>query len=620
MNRMRLFEELKLLRFNNSILGRSLALIEKQSQNKVVLLIVSQIVIGLFDILGIILLGLVGALAVSGVESRGPGSHVNLAIKIAHLENFSFQYQVAFLAGLAAIFLVFKSVISGYLTKRILLFLSYKGAAISGGLAEKLLSQSIVEIRQRTQQETIFALTNGVEELTLRVIGALAIACSDAALLILLGFMLFVYQPLVALSCFAFLIIIVLSLHLSVNRNAQIMGSVLGRVSIESSEKIVLAVSSFRELAVRNQIGFLVSNIKTSRLEMAESQAGLAFIPSIGKYVIETSVVLGALLLSAVQFVLTDATHAVATLTIFLAAGARVAPAILRLQQSYLTYKSNSASALRTLDLADSLNDVDSSNIGKTSEKFIDNHPEFNPSISMLDVSLTYPGANEQALRNINLSVTSGESIAIVGPSGAGKTSLVDVVLGLIKPTSGTATISGVAAVEARVISPGAMAYVPQGVVVANGTLRYNLTLGYKADRVPVEKLWDVLKLAKLDEYVKSLPDELDQMIGERGVKLSGGQQQRLVIARALLSKPKLLILDEATSALDADTELAISEAINLLKGATTVIMIAHRLSSVRKVNRVVYMDSGVIVAEGNFEAVRNLVPDFDRQAKLMGL
>jgi ABC-type multidrug transport system fused ATPase/permease subunit len=167
---------------------------------------------------------------------------------------------------------------------------------------------------------------------------------------------------------------------------------------------------------------------------------------------------------------------------------------------------------------------------------------------------------------------------------------------------------------------PGAISYVPQDVMVVNGSIRENVALGYPLEAARDELVNSALSIASLSDFVANLPEGLDTNLGERGGKISGGQRQRIGIARALFTKPKLLVLDEATSALDGDTEESISSDIQKLKGSTTVVLIAHRLSTVRDADLVLYMDKGEIVARGTFEEVRNAVPDFDRQAKLMGL
>ena len=155
---------------------------------------------------------------------------------------------------------------------------------------------------------------------------------------------------------------------------------------------------------------------------------------------------------------------------------------------------------------------------------------------------------------------------------------------------------------------------------MSSGTIRENITLGFPENSADEELIYDALRIAQLSTFIESLPLGLDTQVGERGTKLSGGQRQRLGIARAMFTKPKLLVLDEATSALDGQTESDISSSILQLKGTATVVMIAHRLSTVRFADLVVYIDGGKIVSHGSFEEVRTEVPNFEKQAQLMGL
>jgi ABC-type multidrug transport system fused ATPase/permease subunit len=233
---------------------------------------------------------------------------------------------------------------------------------------------------------------------------------------------------------------------------------------------------------------------------------------------------------------------------------------------------------------------------------------------------LIYPNAKSPAVSGVSLEIESGSSVAIVGTSGAGKTTIIDVLLGVLYPNDGQVSISNMQPLEAIAKWPGAISYVPQDIVISAGTIRENVALGYPIDVATDELVMAALKIAQLDEFVKSLPCGIDTEVGERGAKISGGQRQRLGIARAMFTQPHLLVLDEATSALDGETEASISESIRQLRGSTTVVMIAHRLSTVRDADVVVYLSDGKVVATGSFEEVRKSVPDFDRQAKLMGL
>ena len=213
-----------------------------------------------------------------------------------------------------------------------------------------------------------------------------------------------------------------------------------------------------------------------------------------------------------------------------------------------------------------------------------------------------------------------GKSLAVVGSSGAGKTSLVDVLLGILPSNSGVVSISGKPPLEAIATWPGAISYVPQAVTISNGSFRENVGLGFPKELATDELVWTALEVAQLSDYVRQLPRGLDTLVGERGARISGGQRQRLGIARAMFTRPKLLVLDEATSSLDGQTESDITDAIQGLKGSVAVVMIAHRLSTVRNADQVIFMDKGKILARGSFEEVRRAIPDFDNQAKLMGL
>jgi ABC-type multidrug transport system fused ATPase/permease subunit len=193
-------------------------------------------------------------------------------------------------------------------------------------------------------------------------------------------------------------------------------------------------------------------------------------------------------------------------------------------------------------------------------------------------------------------------------------------MLGLISPTEGRVEISELNSLNCFSNWPGAVAYVPQDTMIVNGTLRDNVALGHSSMEATDDLVFRALKLAQLDVFAQDLPNGLDTQLGERGSRISGGQRQRLGIARALFTQPRLLFLDEATSALDAQTEHDFTSAINQLKGSLTLITIAHRLSTIKDADNILYLDHGSIIATGTLQEVREQIPNFDEQAKLMGL
>jgi ABC-type branched-subunit amino acid transport system ATPase component len=334
--------------------------------------------------------------------------------------------------------------------------------------------------------------------------------------------------------------------------------------------------------------------------------------------VIESATILGSLVLAGYEFSTNNAVHALSTMAIFLAASSRIAPSVLRIQQGILTVRNNLGSASQTIVMIDSFKDtvLESSSFSKIGFEYVG----FKPILEVNNASFRYSKLSEFALDNVNLSIAPGSSAAIVGPSGAGKSTLVDLILGILRPDSGSIEISKVPSSRVSKIWPGAMAYVPQDVHLIRGSIRENVSLGYPLELASQQRVEKSLRVAQLLSTVEHLPNGFDTLIGEHGAELSGGQRQRLGIARALFTDPRFLVLDEATSALDGHTEAEFSEAIKELKGKVTVLIVAHRLSTIRNVDQVIYMQQGKVLATGSFEEVRSKVPDFDNQATGLGL
>lgn len=605
-------------RFNKSTLVRSMKVLSKQDLRRTFVVIILQVMMGLLDLIAIAVIGVLGALAVSGVQSNTPGSRVSSILRLLQLDQLPFQTQAAILGITATIILVSKTMFSILFSRRILFFLSRRGALISSVLVSKLLAQSLLVIQRRTYQETIYAITNGVNTITMGVLAAGANAISDISLLLLMSIGLFVVDPVMALLSVILFGTIGLAMYMLLHKKARNLGIKDSDLSVKSNEKITEVLATYRESVVRNTREQYSRQFGEIRFDLADTTAEIAFLPNISKYVIEITVVVGALVISAVQFVIQDASHAIATLSVFLAAGTRIAPAALRLQQGAIQIKGSLGNAERTLSLIEELGD--SVTIEKDSAKFQIDHLGFVPNVKLRDINFTYPNASSPALKNVNLDIAPGEIVAIVGPSGSGKSTLIDLMLGLLNSSSGTVLISNREPAEAVKKWPGAIAYVPQNVAIVNGSVRENIALGYPLSVASDELIGKALEASQMKKVVNAMKFGMDSSVGEQGNKLSGGQRQRLGIARALFTQPKLLVLDEATSSLDGQTELDLSEAIQNLRGNATIVLVAHRLSTVRNADKVIYIKKGSIVAQGNFNEVRSAVPDFDSQAKLMGL
>ncbi len=603
---------------NNSVIGRSVRILSAKDRKKVIVVIAIQISFGLLDLLGIALVGILGALAITGVQAKGPGNRVSTALQILQIENHTLQSQATIVGLLAATMLISKTIFSVIFLRKTVFFLSRRSADISANLISRVLSQPLVKVQSRSMQQTLYAVTSGVDSIAMGVLNTSVLIISDTSLLIILGIGLFVVDPVVALSTLLVFSGIAYLLYRLMQLRAIRLGEEQRLISIESSEKILEVLNSYREIVVRNRRSFYSRELGKLRFKLADVIAERAFMPNISKYVIEITVVVGSLAIAALQFAVNDAAHAVAVLSVFMAASTRISPAVLRLQQGAINIKSSVGSAGPTLDLIEELGEVTSGREKVDDLVFV--HDGFVGDIEMENVTLTYPTKRVPAVRNVSIQIKQGQVVSFVGPSGAGKTTIIDIILGVLKPDSGTVKIQGNDPLTSIQLWPGAIGYVPQDVMISNGTIRQNVCLGYSASEVPEENIWQALEVAQLSDFVRNLPDGLDTPVGDRGAKLSGGQRQRLGIARAMFTKPKLLVLDEATSALDGSTEASIAEAVHNLKGGVTIVMIAHRLSTVKESDCIHYLKEGELVMSGSFEELRKSIPEFDKQAKLMGI
>ena len=605
-------------KFRDSVIARCFRVLPIKDRPKIIVVAVLQIGLGFLDLLGVAAFGILGALAVTGIQSQAPGNRISAILNFFSLSEYGFQLQIAIIGISAALILICRTILSVLITKRIYYFLARRSALISSDLSARLLSQSLLKVQAKSSQETLYSLTAGVEAITLGVLGIAVTILADVSLLIILMFGLFYVDKVIAISTLLFFGGLGLALYLALNKKAEKLGVDFSVLNVKSNEKILEVLETYRESVVRNRRHYYVAKIQEHRLNLAGVIAEKQFMPNISKYVMESGIVIGGVVIAGLQFLIQDSRNAVASLSIFLVAGTRIAPAIMRLQQSAVTIKIGIGSAVPTLELLQSLEGVDA--ISQSNVEFRVTHPGFQSKVNMDKVTLTYPGKQVSSLRNVSFSIDEGESLALVGPSGAGKTSLVDVLLGVVSPNTGKISISGENPLVAISTWPGAIAYVPQNVAIMDGSIRENIALGFPEDVASDELIWDAISIAQLSEFVATLPNGLETQVGERGSKISGGQRQRLGIARAMFTKPKLLILDEATSSLDGQTEADISGAIDSLAGSVTVVLIAHRLSTVKNVSRVLYMEEGVARAYGTFQEVRAAVPNFDRQAQLMGL
>ena len=604
------------LKFNQ--INKVLLLLSRSDRYKLVIVLIINTGLAFLDLIGVALIGVASAILIRGLQFQGAGNQVTRFIEFFNLSNLS-QNALLITLGIGAVFFfVIKTILSVYFLRKTLRYMSVRNAQISSSLVSKMLNRPIEKIYRNSIQHQIFIVTSGVEKLTGGVVTSLVIIFSDLVLLLVILIGLMVVDPVTSVGTFLVFALIAYFLYILLHKRVATLSQKNSYLNIYFNQKISEGINSFRDLYIRGGRTYYVNEIRKSKSRLAEYDAEIKFIPNISKYTIEVSIIIGIAVISAIQFYWFDANRAIAVISLFLAASTRIGPAIIRLQQSVVTVKSSLSAAAPTFELIDELNGIEE--LDRTEIKIQTEYEGFHPSLKLENMSFTYLDSSEPTLQDISLDVTQGKFIALVGPSGGGKSTLIDLILGLLAPTAGSVSISGLSSVEAIKKWPGSIGYVPQDVFIENSSVKENVCLGFDPTTVPDSLVWEALELAEMSDFVRGLDGQLSYHISDAGKNLSGGQRQRLGIARALLTKPKIVIFDEATSALDAETENRVSESILKLTGECTVIFIAHRLSVVRSADMIYYIDKGRIVNQGTFEELRSINADFNNQANFMGI
>ncbi|MDO9485515.1 MAG: ABC transporter ATP-binding protein [Actinomycetota bacterium] len=613
-----------------SSVSDSLALLTKPDRRKLGIVTLIQMLSSLLDAAGVALFGIVAAMATSSVSGTPLPSMVTSVLGATDDSPDELMTRAIQLAVIAGVLLIAKSVVNVILTRRVLRFLAYRQAVVSGQLAATLLARPLIQVQRRQSQETAFALTTGVNAAMLGVLGQAVTVCAELSLLAVLALGLLALDPVVAIFAVAFFAGIALILQRIMSSRAHRLGQTNSAAEVASMALVQESVSTYREVLVSNRRHVYVDRFQALRWTAAQVQADLSLMSLVPKYVFEVALIVGAGLLAWSQFLLKDASAAMGTIAIFLAAGSRVVPSMLRLQGATLGIRVTSGMARPTIELANelaetsnlqALTDADEVvSVAELTRRINEGYPDFQATIQVRDVTFSYEAGAAPSLREVSLDVTPGSSVALVGPTGAGKSTLSDAILGVVQPVIGSVLIGGLPPLEAVTRWPGALAYVPQTVAIATGTIRENVALGLPLYAIDDDRVWEALRAARLDAFLKDSREGLDTIVGESGVRLSGGQRQRLGIARALYTRPRLMVLDEATSALDAETERAIVDTLQELEGEVTIVTVAHRLATVRHCDLVVYLESGSVVARGSFDEVIAAVPNFAQQAHLLGL
>jgi ATP-binding cassette subfamily C protein len=403
-------------------------------------------------------------------------------------------------------------------------------------------------------------------------------------------------------------------------------GAEFSKESVSSIETIGNLVSAFKEISVLSKISVFMDQLAASRGKVALATASSVYLQTVPRLVVEVALIMGAMGFVALQLFMGGSPSGLSVFAIFLVGGFRMLTALLPLQQALMQLKFDAPAASAAQDLlwAEKARSThqkpEVATAGPLEVPDLARIVDGALSVEIRDLNFEYRDTSPSTvvLHDISLTIEAGSAVAIIGPSGAGKSTLVNLILGLHSPTAGEVRCSGMHPRELQKIQPGVMSYVPQKPGLVTGSLEANIALGVPEEDVDQDRLWRALSAANLAELVSSWRGEVKSELGKHSDSLSGGQIQRLGLARALYTSPKLLVLDEATSALDAETESTISKSLELLRDKTTVITIAHRLTTVQRADHIFVVDKGRIIATGTFRELRENNPLVKRYVELM--
>ncbi|MCI2957998.1 ABC transporter ATP-binding protein/permease [Agromyces atrinae] len=472
------------------------------------------------------------------------------------------------------------------------------------------------ERSKRTVAEVTRIADGGIANTIMGFLLPLALVPGNVLTFVLILAVLVVAQPLTAVIALVYLGIIAIIVNQVVTKRALLAG----RVNRDASYRVAIfmteMVEALKEITLRNKLEQVAGVVTEERKRAVRARANASFLGIIPKYTFEAALVGGFLLIGGAGLLISGPEEAIVSVALFATTGFRLIPAINGVQGGIIQATATLPSAQDVIgDITRTERDVAANDTSRDVQEL----PAEPTLLRLESVRFRYPKSQADVLDGVDIDIPFGSSLGIVGPSGAGKSTLIDLLLGLSTPTGGRLAIDGLPLTDVINQWRGRVGYVPQRVALFDASIAQNVALTWDHD-FDEERVVRALEMAQLSGLVAERDAGIHTRIGERGVALSGGQQQRLGIARALYVDPLVLVLDEATSSLDTKTEDGVTRAIRGLHGETTVISVAHRLSTVKDYDRICYLADGQVQGLDTFYRLAETLPAFGEQVALAGL
>jgi len=506
---------------------------------------------------------------------------------------------------LAAALFAAKSILGIALARLTYVVLVRIEIACSMRLVASVFGGNLSTLKRHSKAEADWLIIRSANIAFTSVLGKAIDFIAEAALALSIISVFFYVDWLSALAIISYFVIVISLFQLLTYSTLKKKGREFSEGTISSGQAISDSFTIFREMFVGNRRHFFSEKIRQSRVKVARAQGAEQYIASIPRVIVELALIIGALGLVSLDFLRSTGSPNYTLLAVFLVGSLRIMSSLLPLQRSfaslrYLRPQAATAQILLRESTHDSIpTDPDTTSLVAQRDSGL--------KIDVDNVWFSYEDSGKQSvvLEDVSLKIEPGSLVALVGPSGAGKSTLVDIILTLIEPAMGSVFYDDTVACAYRESFPGTIAYVPQKPGLVSGTIRENVAAGIVASDIDDERVMAVLRQSEIYEFVAQLPLGIYADIGKHLDSMSGGQLQRIGLARALYPNPRLLVLDEATSALDAETEAEISQTFMKLRGKTTIIVVAHRLSTIQHADNVYVLDQGKVVASGRFSELR---------------